>query len=180
MARDLNTVVIIGRLVRDPEIKYTTSGQPITKFSIANNTSYMQNNERKDYVNYFDINVWGNQAVNCQKFLKKGSQIVVEGHLRQNRWQDQATGKSSSKIEITANSVQFLTPISGQQSGGGQQQYNDFKPQTNNYNSNFQQNQNKSVNLNPWNDEDAQGGGEFYDDSFVDNGFNGSDDDIPF
>ncbi|MCK4796696.1 MAG: single-stranded DNA-binding protein [Spirochaetes bacterium] len=115
MARDLNHVSIIGRLVKDPEIKYTTSGMPVTKFSIANNVSFMQNEERKDYANYFDINVWGNQAVNCEKYLKKGSQVAILGNLRQNRWNDKTTGQTRSKVEITANSVQFLTPISGAQ-----------------------------------------------------------------
>lgn len=108
MAKDLNHVVLIGRLVKPPEIKYTASGQAIAKFSIACNDSYKQGDERKEYANFFDINVWGNQAVNCEKYLKKGSQVAINGTLRQNRWQDKQSGQTRSKIEITANSVQFL------------------------------------------------------------------------
>jgi len=115
MARDLNQVFIIGRLVRDPEIRYTPSGTPVTKFSIANNSAFMQNNDKKEYVNYFDINVWGNQAVTCEKYLKKGKQVAIVGVLRQNRWNDKTSGQTKSKVEITAFNIQFLTPMSGTQ-----------------------------------------------------------------
>ncbi|MBN2546955.1 MAG: single-stranded DNA-binding protein [Spirochaetes bacterium] len=115
MARDLNQVFLIGRLVKDPEIKYTSSGTPVTKFSIANNSTFTQNNDKKEYVNYFDVNVWGNQAVTCEKYLKKGKQVAIVGVLRQNRWNDKTSGQTKSKVEITAFSIQFLTPMSGAQ-----------------------------------------------------------------
>lgn len=108
MARDLNQVFVIGRLVRDPEIKYTPSGTPVTKFSIANNQSIKKGEVYEDYVNYFDVTVWGNQAVNCEKYLSKGKQIAITGELRQSRWTDEGPGQNRSKVEITAHSVQFL------------------------------------------------------------------------
>lgn len=111
MGRDLNQVSLIGRLVRDPEIKYTANGNPIAKFSIANNYSYIQNNELVEDVNYFDIKVWGNQAVNCEKYLSKGKQIAILGFLKQNKWVDKTSGQNKSKIEITASSIQFLSGI---------------------------------------------------------------------
>ncbi|OHD10865.1 MAG: hypothetical protein A2Y34_09490 [Spirochaetes bacterium GWC1_27_15] len=180
MARDLNHIIIIGRLVRQPEIKYTTSGVPVTKFSIANNVSYGQGNEKKEIVNYFDINVWGNQAVSCEKYLKKGSQVAIEGQLRQNRWVDQATGKNQSKVEIVANSVQFLTQATSQ--GGGE----NYQPSTQNF-QNTQQNTQNTQNYptksggtehkdfipNPWNDNSDNG---FDDSNFLPD----KDDDIPF
>lgn len=110
MARDLNQVFLIGRLVKDPEIRYTATGTAVAKFSIANNVPFVQNKERKEYVNYFDINVWGNQAIVCEKYLKKGKQVAITGVLKQNRWNDKATGQTRSKIEITATAIQFLTP----------------------------------------------------------------------
>jgi single-strand DNA-binding protein len=167
MARDLNQVIIIGRLTRDPEIKYTSTGTPVTKFSIANNAGYNQGNEKKDVVNFFDINVWGNQAENCSKYLKKGSQVAIDGHLRQNRWVDQATGKNVSKVEIVANSVQFLT------SGG---QKTDGQPQ--NYSGPVNQNpsdENKTFIPNPWNDSANE---TTIDGSFLQG--EDKDDDIPF
>lgn len=111
MARDLNQVFLIGRLVKDPEIRYTPNGTAVAKFSIANNVPFVQNNEKKEYVNYFDVNVWGNQALICEKYLKKGKQVAIIGVLRQNRWNDKTTGQTRSKIEITATAVQFLTPV---------------------------------------------------------------------
>lgn len=171
MARDLNQVIIIGRLVRDPEIKYTSTGTPVTKFSIANNAGYTQGNEKKDVVNFFDINVWGNQAENCSKYLKKGSQVAIDGHLRQNRWVDQATGKNVSKVEIVANSVQFL---STGQKFEGQSQTNYQQPVNQNQNINTNSGDDRSFIPNPWNDS-SNGAA---DDSFLPS--EDKDDDIPF
>ncbi len=174
MARDINHVFLIGRLVKDPEIKYTASGMPVTKFTIANNVSYVQNNEKKEYVNFFDINIWGNQAVNCEKYLKKGSQVAIEGSLRQNKWTDAATGQNRSKIEVTANTVQFLSPAGGQgqqqmQNAGSSGQFQQNKPSVNNGN-------NSGFIEDPWNDKNN--------DVFIDNDpFSDSvdnKDDIPF
>lgn len=176
MSRDLNMVVIIGRLTQNPELKYTTGGIPVAKFSIANNTSYMQNNERKNYANFFDVTVWGNQAVNCEKYLKKGSQIAIEGHLRQNRWTDPTTNKTLSKIEIVANSIQFLTPISSNTESISQFQ--------NNISSKQNQQKNNSTIPNPFDDIDPNknnaGMDDSYDNNFQDDDFGNGDDDIPF
>jgi len=167
MARDLNQVTVIGRLVKDPEIKYTASGVPVTKFSIANNSSYMQNNELVESVSYFDINVWGNQAVNCEKYLKKGSQVAIIGALRQNRWTDKTSGQTRSKVEITANSVQFLTPASGSQN---------VKGASNNFDDTNNTPVNNGIIEDPWNNgsDKNENLGNAYNNS------NESDDDIPF
>ena len=164
MSRDLNHVALIGRLVRDPEIRYTAGGQPVTKFSIANNVTYMQNNERKNFVNYFDVNVWGNQAVNCEKYLKKGSQVAITGNLRQNRWEDKTTKQIKSKVEITANSVQFLSPVSGDKNVGGSNQID------NNTNAGGSE-----IIEDPWSQNGAD---EFTDNSQMDS--SNFDDGIPF
>jgi single-strand DNA-binding protein len=165
MARDLNQVFIIGRLVKDPEIRYTPSGTPVTKFSVANNSSFTQNNDKKEYVNYFDINVWGNQAVSCEKYLKKGKQVAIAGVLRQNRWADKASGQTRSKIEITAVSVQFLTPQTGAPAGqADQQSYKQEKSVENN----------DPTASDPWNDTWAN------EESNPFEGAPGGDDDIPF
>ena len=194
MAKDLNQVTLIGRLVKNPEIKYTTSGQPVAKFAIACNESYMQNNERKDVTSFFDIVVWGNQAVNCEKYLKKGNQAAISGKLRQNRWTDQATGKNLSKIEIIADSVQFLTAPSGSGQTQGQTVESPFvtAPQ-NNFQKPVQQqpvntaNKNPgnqgSFNPNPWNDNTNQNSGNNNADSGYDDSFSAPfepQDDIPF
>jgi single-strand DNA-binding protein len=105
--KDLNQVILIGRLAKDPELKYTNSGMPVARFPIANNDSFIQNGERKESVSFFDVNVWGNIATNCEKYLKKGSQVAITGTLKQKRWQDK-NRNTRTKIEINASIVHFL------------------------------------------------------------------------
>lgn len=107
MPMDLNEVIIIGRLVKDPEIKYTASGTPITNFTIANNQTVKKEQSITENVNFFDICVWGNYAIYCEKYLKKGNLAALRGSLRQRRWKDKK-GQSRSKVEIIASMVQFL------------------------------------------------------------------------
>ena len=102
----LNSVNIMGNLTRDPEIKSLPSGKSVCSMSIANNRIYSKGNEKVTEVSYFDVEVWGPMAENCAKYLKKGSGIIVEGRLKQDRWEKD--GKTQSKVRITANSVHFM------------------------------------------------------------------------
>ncbi len=102
----LNSVNIMGNLTRDPEMKYLPSGKAVCNLSIANNRVYTKNSEKVTEVSYFDVEVWGVAAENCSKYLLKGSGIIVEGRLRQDRWEKD--GKTQSRVRITANAVHFL------------------------------------------------------------------------
>lgn len=103
MAWDINKVIIVGRLTSDPEFSYTSNNQtPLCKFSVANN----QGKESKD-VSFFDIVTWNKTAENCAQYLKKGSQIVIEGKVSQQRWTTQE-GQTRSRVEIVAHQVQFV------------------------------------------------------------------------
>ena len=102
----LNSVNIMGNLTRDPEMKYIPSGKAVCSLSIANNRVYTKNGEKITEVSYFDVDVWGPAAENCSKYLSKGSGIIVEGRLRQDRWEKD--GKTHSRVRITANAVHFL------------------------------------------------------------------------
>ena len=102
----LNSVNIMGNLTRDPEIKYVSSGKAVCSLSIANNRVYTKNTEKVTEVSYFDVEVWGSAAENCSKYLTKGSGIIVEGRLRQDRWEKD--GKTHSRVRISANSVHFM------------------------------------------------------------------------
>jgi single-strand DNA-binding protein len=102
----LNSVNIMGNLTRDPEIKYTNSGKSVCNLSIANNRVYTKGSERVTEVSYFDIEVWGVVAENCAKYLSKGSGIIVEGRLRQDRWEKD--GKTQSRVRIAANNIHFM------------------------------------------------------------------------
>ncbi len=101
-----NRVILAGNLVRDPEIRYLPSGLPVVNFSIAVNSRYRQNNELKEEVSYFDIVVFGKTGENCAEYLSKGRPVLVEGRLRQRRWESEGTRRS--KIEVVAGVVQFL------------------------------------------------------------------------
>lgn len=101
--KDLNQVIIIGRLVRDPELKYLSSGKAVCNFSIASNSG----TKDKPTVNFLDIQCWEKLAENVVKFMKKGNQVSVNGELMQQRWDKD--GKTQSKIIINAHEIQFLS-----------------------------------------------------------------------
>jgi single-strand DNA-binding protein len=102
----LNIISIMGHLTRDPEIKYIPSGKAVCSLSIANNRVFTRNGEKVSEVSYFDVDVWGLAGENCSKYLAKGKGVIVEGRLRQDRWEKD--GKTQSRVRITANAVHFL------------------------------------------------------------------------
>lgn len=102
----LNSVNIMGNLTKDPEMKYTSSGRAVCNLSIANNRVFSKNGEKVTEVSFFDVEVWGVIAENCSKYLSKGSGIIVEGRLRQDRWEKD--GKTQSRVRIAANNVHFM------------------------------------------------------------------------
>ena len=103
---DLNHVVLIGRLTRDAELKYTSGGQAVCKFSIAVNRRKKNGDQWEDEANFFDIVVWGRQGESLQQYLVKGKMVGIDGELRQDRWQQD--GQNRSKVEIIANYLQLL------------------------------------------------------------------------
>lgn len=106
MSFDVNSVVIVGRLTRDVELSYTSNtNMAIGKFGLANNNS---SKEGDGGVSFFDIITFGKVAENCNKYISKGSQVIINGRLQQSRWQDKNDGSNRSKIEIIASNVQFI------------------------------------------------------------------------
>jgi len=104
----LNKVFLIGRLTRDPEIRFLPSGTQVTAFSIAVNRSYKVGEEWREETYYFDIEAFGNLAERLGRQLNKGTQILVEGQLRQDRWETSA-GEKRSKVKIVADRVNLLS-----------------------------------------------------------------------
>lgn len=134
--QDLNFVSIIGRVTKDPELKYTQSGTAVLGLSIAVNRSQKQGNECKDVASFFDVSVWGKQAETLNQYLHKGKQIGVAGHLEQQRWTS-ADGSNRSKVVIMAESIQLL---GGNEQGGQQKQpQQNYAPQQNYQQQNYQQ-----------------------------------------
>jgi len=105
--RDINVVALVGRLTRDSELKYTKSGMPIARFSLAINRSVKRGEEWEDEASFIDIDFWGKAAEAVNRFLTKGQQVAVEGELRQDRWENQ-DGKTLSRIKIVGNEIRFI------------------------------------------------------------------------
>lgn len=104
----LNLVQIIGRLGRDPELRYTSSGSPICSLNVATDESYTdRDGNRVERVEWHRVFVFGKIAESCANYLAKGSLVYVEGNLTTRKWQDQ-NGQDRSTTEIKAKSVQFL------------------------------------------------------------------------
>ena len=106
---DLNQVVLVGRLVRDPELRYTPQGSAVCEFTLASNRRFTKKDgEKVEEVIFVDTVAWNKLAENSAEYLKKGRMVAVAGSLTQDRWEDETTGQKRSKIRIQANSVQFL------------------------------------------------------------------------
>lgn len=104
----LNKVMIIGRLGRDPELRYTQSGSPVASLNVATDESYMDRDGNKvERTEWHRVSVFQRQAENCANFLSKGSLVYVEGSLQTRKWQDQ-NGQDRYTTEIKAQRVQFL------------------------------------------------------------------------
>jgi len=104
-----NKVILLGNLTRDVELRYTPNGLAIAKFGLATNRVYTDptTKEKKQEVMFIDINIFGRIAETTNQYLRKGSQVLVEGRLSLNQWTDQ-TGQKRSKHEIIAENVKFL------------------------------------------------------------------------
>lgn len=102
----MNKVFLIGRLTRDPELRYTSSNIPVASFSIAVNRTFAnQNGEREaDFIN---IVVWRKQAENCKNYLNQGSQVAIDGRIQTRNYDDQ-NGQKRYVTEVVADNVQFL------------------------------------------------------------------------
>jgi single-strand DNA-binding protein len=108
MAGNINRVVLVGNLTRDPELRHTPSGTPVCSLRLAVNTRRKdESGQWTDKPNYFDITVWGQQGENCAQYLSKGRPVAVDGRLEWREWEAQ-DGSKRQAVEVVAESVQFL------------------------------------------------------------------------
>ncbi|MCP3032181.1 single-stranded DNA-binding protein [Halobacillus sp. A1] len=160
----LNRVVLVGRLTRDPDLRYTPNGVAVANFTIAVNRPFSNNSGDRD-ADFINCVVWRRAAENLANFMNKGSLVGVDGRL-QSRSFDNQEGKRVFVTEVVADSVQFMESKGGssQQGGGGSQQ--GYQPNQNQQPNNPNQNNNNNRN----------------DDPFADKGepIDISDDDLPF
>jgi single-strand DNA-binding protein len=108
MSRGLNKVMIIGHLGRDPEMRYTPSGRPVTTFTVATSRTWnTADGEKHTETEWFSVVAWGNLAEICKQYLTKGQQVYVEGRLQTRRWEDSESVKHTS-VEIVAGEMMIL------------------------------------------------------------------------
>ncbi len=114
MANDLNKVLLIGRMTRDPEFK-SVNGSSVVNFSIASNRIYISGGDKKEETNYFDCVAWGKLADILKQYAGKGKQVAIEGRLQQQSWET-PEGKKASKIRVYVESAQLLGGNTGSSS----------------------------------------------------------------
>jgi len=113
---DLSIAVLVGRLTRDAELKYTNSGQAVCHFSIATGSRKKKGDQWVDEASFWDVDLWGKQGESINQYLVKGKLVAVEGTMRQDRWEQD--GQTRMKVIISANTVQLLGSNSGGSSSG--------------------------------------------------------------
>ena len=126
MAGSVNKVILVGRLGKDPELKYTPSGAPVAKFSLATDDSFKdKTGEKQEHTEWHNIVAWNKLAEICGEYLTKGKLVYIEGTIRSRQWQDQSGNKRTS-YEIIANQMQMLGSKS--EGGGGMNRGSQDRP----------------------------------------------------
>lgn len=97
-------VVLLGRLARDPELRYTSQGKAVCAFAVA----VQRRHEKGEEVAFVDVTAWDRQAEACAEYLKKGRSVLVSGRLAHDSWEDKETGKTRTKLRVVAREVTFL------------------------------------------------------------------------
>jgi single-strand DNA-binding protein len=120
VAGSINSVVLVGNLTRDPELRSTPGGTSVCSLRIAVNDRVKDptTGEWGDKPNYFDVDVFGGQGERCAQYLARGRQVAVAGRLRWREWETQ-DGQKRSAVSIVADNVQFIGPREGGGQGGG-------------------------------------------------------------
>ena len=119
---NLNKVYLMGRLTRDPELRYTPKGTAVADIAMAINRyrSGGDGGERSEETTFVDVTLWGKQAETANQYLSKGREVFIEGRLQLDSWEDKASGQRRSKLKVVGESMQFVGSAGGSSSGGGE------------------------------------------------------------
>ena len=113
---NLNKVMLIGNLTRDPELRYTPKGTAVADIGMAiNRVRNDDQGQRQEETTFVDVTLWGRQAELAQQYLAKGRAVYIEGRLQMDTWEDKNTGQKRSKLKVVGENMQFI----GSPSGGG-------------------------------------------------------------
>ncbi|MDF2375641.1 MAG: single-stranded DNA-binding protein [Verrucomicrobiales bacterium] len=135
---NLNKVMLIGNLTRDPEVRYTPKGSAVTDIGLAINRNYtLDDGERREETTFVDVTFWGRQAEVIGEYMKKGRPMYVEGRLNLDQWEDKTSGQTRTKLKVVGENFQFLGGRDdaggggggGQSYGGGQPRQQPQQPQ---------------------------------------------------
>jgi single-strand DNA-binding protein len=106
---NLNRVLLIGNLTRDPEVRYTPKGTAVTEIGLAVNRIYSgEDGEKKEETTFVDVTLWARQAEIAGQYLKKGRPVFIEGRLQLDSWDDKQTGQKRSRLRVVAENLQLL------------------------------------------------------------------------
>lgn len=115
---NLNKVMLIGNLTRDPELRHTPKGTAVSEISLAINRTWSNDQgQKQEETTYVEVTLWGRQAELAQQYLTKGRPVYIEGRLNLDTWDDKETGKKRSKLRVIGENMQFLSTGTG--TGGG-------------------------------------------------------------
>jgi single-strand DNA-binding protein len=117
---NFNTVILVGNLTRDPEVKYTTGGTAVAEIGLAVNRTWFdqKSNERKEETTFVDVTLWGRQAEVAGEYLSKGRSVLIEGRLQLDTWEDKQSGQKRSKLRVVGETMQMLGGRGEGNSGG--------------------------------------------------------------
>lgn len=117
---NLNKVMLIGNLTRDPELRHTPKGTAVSEISLAINRNWTNDQgQKQEETTFVEVTLWGRQAEVVQQYVTKGSPIYIEGRLQLDSWDDKETGKKRSKLRVIGENFQFLSGKPGSGGGGG-------------------------------------------------------------
>ena len=118
---NVNKVILIGNVTRDPEVKFTPKGSAVTDIGLAVNRSFtLDNGEKREEVTFIDVTFWGRQAETLGEYIKKGRSLYIEGRLQLDTWDDKQSGQKRSKLRVVGENFQFLgTRPAGAAGGSG-------------------------------------------------------------
>jgi len=124
---NVNKVILIGNVTRDPEVKFTSKGSAVTDIGLAINRNYaLDNGEKREETTYVDVELWGRLAEIAGEYAKKGRPVYIEGRLRMDSWEDKASGQKRSRMKVVGENLQLLgarTGGSGPSSAGDHEGY---------------------------------------------------------
>ncbi len=130
MAKDLNKVLLIGRLGTDPEMRYTASGSPVTTFRVAVSRQWKDGSgDPREETEWFSIVTWNKLAEICHQYLTKNARVYLEGRLQTRSWEDQQTGQTRYKTEVVASDMIMLDGRRDAPSASGEPPFGSAEPQ---------------------------------------------------